>query len=191
MARSATTRIYTLGHSDRSLKEFIAILKDYRLKLVIDVRKIPKSLRNPQFKGTRLKASLKRHGIEYVQMAGLGGRRPPQKESENKGWRNRSFQGYADYMQTDEFKKSLRSPIAKAKRKRLVLVCAEAVPWRCHRSLIADALVAQGIPVEEIFSETSHRPHKLTPFAQVRGSKITYPFDPRDQAADEAPPLAA
>lgn len=140
----------------------------------MDVRTIPKSRHNPQFGGQRLKKSLARHGIQYVHMAGLGGLRQAKKDSVNKAWRNSSFRGYADYMQSDEFSKSLQRLIARAKRKRLVMMCAEAVPWRCHRSLIGDALLARGFAVEDILSASSHRPHKLTSFAKIRGDKITY-----------------
>lgn len=168
-------RIFTLGHSNRSLKEFVEILEAYRLKLVVDIRTIPKSRHNPQFGGTRLQKSLTKQGIEYWHLAGLGGLRHTNKDSINKAWRNRSFRGYADYMQTDEFKRSLRRLISRSKRKRLVLICAEAVPWRCHRSLVGDALHVRGYPAEDIFTKTSHRPHALTSFAKVKGENISYP----------------
>ena len=164
-----------MGHSNRSIQDFIEILNAYRLKLVIDVRTIPKSRHNPQFGGERLKKSLAKQGIEYVHMEGLGGLRHTTKDSPNKAWRNTSFRGYADYMQTDAFEKNLKRLISRARRKRLVLMCAEAVPWRCHRSLIGDALSVRGYAVEDILSKTSHRPHELTSFAKVKGEKITYP----------------
>lgn len=168
-------RIFTVGHSNRKLSEFIQILDSYKLKLVVDIRSIPKSHHNPQFGSQRLKKSLARHGIEYIHMAGLGGLRHARKHSVNNAWRNSSFRGYADYMQSAEFSKSLRRLIARSKRKRLVMMCAEAVPWSCHRSLVGDSLLAQGLPVEDIFNVSSHRPHKLTPFAKVHGKKVTYP----------------
>ncbi len=171
-------RIFTVGHSNRSAREFVELLNAYKLKLLIDVRTIPKSRHNPQFGGTRLKKTLAKHGIEYVHMASLGGLRHTTKDSPNKAWRNTSFRGYADYMQTEEFKKSLRRLIARSKRKRLVMMCAEAVPWRCHRSLVGDALLIRGLHVEDIFTKSSHRPHRLTPFAKVAGEKITYPSVP-------------
>ena len=168
-------RIFTVGHSNRKLSEFLAILDAYKLKMLLDVRTVPKSRHNPQFGEGRLRASLERHGIRYRHVAGLGGFRRAKADSKNMAWRNLSFRGYADYMQTDAFKKELKRLMNRAKRQRFVLMCSEAVPWRCHRSLIADALVAHGLAVEEIFSATSHRPHKLTPFARVRRKNVTYP----------------
>lgn len=176
-AKTQTTRprIYTVGHSNRSLDEFIELLTAQKLKLLIDVRKIPKSRHNPHFWGTRLEKSLRKHGIEYRYFPGLGGRRRSQKHSVNMGWRSVSFRGYADHMQTDEFQESLKKLISAAKRKRLAIMCAEAVPWRCHRSLIADALIARGYEVADIFSKTSVKPHKLTSFAKVKNGLVTYP----------------
>jgi uncharacterized protein (DUF488 family) len=168
-------RIFTIGHSNRPIEEFVEALKAYKLKLVVDIRTIPKSRHNPQFGRERLAKTLAKQGIEYVHMTGLGGLRHTTEASVNKAWRNASFRGYADYMQTDEFKKSVRRLIARSKRKRLVIMCAEAVPWRCHRSLVGDALLAHGFQAEDIFTKTSHRPHRLTPFAKVRGESVTYP----------------
>jgi uncharacterized protein (DUF488 family) len=175
--RKPPARIFTVGHSNRSLKEFLEILEAYKLKLLIDVRTIPKSRHNPQFGGERLKKALEKRGIQYQHWAGLGGLRHTTKDSPNKAWRNASFRGYADYMQTNEFKRNLRKLISRAKRKRLVMMCAEAVPWRCHRSLIGDALLAHGYAVEDIFTAASHRPHKLTSFAKVAKGNVTYPAD--------------
>jgi uncharacterized protein (DUF488 family) len=171
----SSARIFTVGHSNQSIQEFLQELDAYKLKLVVDIRTIPKSRHNPQFGQKRLATSLAKRGIEYVHMAGLGGLRHTHKDSVNKAWRNASFRGYADYMQTDEFKKSLNRLIARSKRKRLVLMCAEVLPWRCHRSLVGDALFARGFSVEDIFSKTSHRLHRLTSFAKLRGENITYP----------------
>lgn len=168
-------RIFTIGHSNHPIKVFVEILKAYKLKLVIDVRTIPKSRHNPQFGGVCLAKTLAKQGIEYVHMEGLGGLRHTTAASPNKAWRNTSFRGYADYMQTVDFKKSVRRLIARSKRKRLVIMCAEAVPWRCHRSLVGDALLVRGYQAEDIFTAKSHRPHRLTPFAKVRGEKVTYP----------------
>jgi uncharacterized protein (DUF488 family) len=168
-------RIFTIGHSTRKIKEFLELLDSKKLKFLIDVRTVPKSRHNPQYNEKRLEKTLNRHGIQYLHMEGLGGFRHTNKNSVNKGWRNSSFRGYADYMQTPEFKKNLKHLIALSKRKRLVIMCAEAVPWRCHRSLIADALLVYGYPAEEIISKNSQRIHKLTPFAKVSGKKITYP----------------
>lgn len=168
-------RIFTVGHSTRSAAEFVELLQSYKLKLVVDVRKIPKSRHNPQFWGDRLCRNLKKNGIEYIALPRLAGRRPPQKNSINDAWRNRSFQGYADYMQTDEFQKGLKRLISLSKRKRLVIMCAEAVPWRCHRSLIADALLAREYSVSDIFTTTNSKPHRMTPFAKIKGDNVTYP----------------
>jgi uncharacterized protein (DUF488 family) len=168
-------RIFTIGHSNRTTREFIELIEERKLKLLIDVRTIPKSRHNPQFGQSRLKASLRRHEIEYRHMSGLGGLRKPRKDSPSGAWRNSAFRGFADYMQTEEFEENLDRLISLAKRKRLVLMCAEAVPWRCHRSLIADALVARGLPVAEIISKSPARAHKLTSFARVLKGHVTYP----------------
>jgi uncharacterized protein (DUF488 family) len=143
--------------------------------LVVDVRTIPRSRHNPQFNENSLPDSLKKAGIGYVHMPGLGGLRHAKHNSANTGWRNASFRGYADYMQTPEFEKQIEELIQLAKGHRIALMCAEAVPWRCHRSLVADALSVRAIPVIDILSETSWRRHKLTPFARVDGTAITYP----------------
>jgi uncharacterized protein (DUF488 family) len=169
-------RIFTVGHSNRKFSEFLKLLDSQKLKLVIDVRTIPKSRHNPQFGQGRLERGLRKHGIEYRHMANLGGLRRANKDSDvNAAWRNMSFRGYADYMQTPEFEKALERLIALARRKRLVIMCAEAVPWRCHRSLIADALLARKIPSKDIMSATNARPHKMTSFAKVRNGHVTYP----------------
>lgn len=169
------TRIFTVGHSNRTASEFLELLDSRHLKLLVDVRTIPKSRHNPQFGQGRLKSSLSRHGIEYRHMAELGGLRRARKDSINDAWRNAAFRGYADYMQTPEFIDGLERLIRLSKRKRLVIMCAEAVPWRCHRSLIADALTVRRIHVEDIMSPTSTRDHRMTPFACVRGKRVTYP----------------
>jgi uncharacterized protein (DUF488 family) len=142
---------------------------------LIDVRTIPQSRHNPQFGRERLSASLEGAGIHYTHMPGLGGLRRPRKDSVNTGWRNTSFRGYADYMQTPEFEENLNRCIELAKEERVALMCAESVPWRCHRSLIADALLARGVDVREISSATQARPHELTPWARVEGTQVTYP----------------
>ncbi len=169
------TRIFTVGHSNRSISEFIELLESQKLKLLIDIRTIPKSKHNPQFGQDRLRKSLEKKGIEYEHYAGLGGLRPTSKDSINKAWRNSSFRGYADYMQTNEFEKALKKLISRSKRKRLVIMCAEAVPWRCHRSLVADALLLHDITAVDIFSKTNTRPHKMTSFAKVKKGKVVYP----------------
>lgn len=171
----ATPRIFTIGHSTRTIGEFIAMLEARKLKLVVDVRTIAKSRHNPQYNGSRLAKSLSRHGIHYIHILGLGGLRHTRKDSTNQAWRNSSFRGYADYMQTEGFDKNLRKLIALSKRKRLAIMCAEAVPWRCHRSLIADALLARGLAVSDLLGMSLPRPHKLTSFAKVSGEQVTYP----------------
>ncbi len=167
--------VLTIGHSTRAIAEFVRLLSAHRVQSLIDVRTIPRSRHNPQFNRSQLSLALRRAGIHYRHMPGLGGLRHAKPDSRNTGWRNRSFRGYADYMQTAPFRKSLDRCIERARREQVVLMCAEAVPWRCHRSLIADALLARGIPASEITSGVRARPHILTPFAQVRGTEVTYP----------------
>jgi len=167
--------VLTVGHSTRPIGEFIELLRAHGVTRVADVRTMPRSARNPQFNKTSLPRSLKKAGIGYVHMPGLGGLRHPRRDSINSGWRNASFRGYADYMQTPAFEKNLEELILLAREDRLALMCAEAVPWRCHRSLIADALLVRGIQAEDIMSPTHTSAHKLTPFARVEGTAITYP----------------
>ncbi|HJT80914.1 MAG TPA: DUF488 domain-containing protein [Chthoniobacterales bacterium] len=167
--------ILTIGHSTRALDDFIALLQAHGVTLVVDVRTIPRSRHNPQFNGESLPDSLKKAGIEYIHMPGLGGLRHAKPDSVNGGWRNASFRGYADYMQTAEFQDQIEKLIQLADAHRIALMCAEAVPWRCHRSLIGDALTVRGIRTEDIMSLTQRRLHTLTPFAQARGKTITYP----------------
>jgi uncharacterized protein (DUF488 family) len=167
--------VMTIGHSTRTLEEFIGLLEAHRITCVVDVRTVPRSWHNPQFNKTTLPRALKKAGLGYVHMPGLGGRRHAKVDSINMGWRNASFRGYADYMQTPEFAQSLGTLIHRAKRDRIALMCAEAVPWRCHRSLIADALLVRGIRTEDIMSVTRRQAHSLTAFAKVRGHTITYP----------------
>ena len=167
--------IFTIGHSTRSMAEFTRLIKAHGIERLIDVRSIPRSRHNPQFNRDKLSPALRRARIHYKHMPGLGGLRRARPDSTNIAWRNASFRGYADYMQTSMFKESLNKCIALAKREQCVLMCAEAVPWRCHRSLIADALVARGIEVREITSGARARLHSLTPWARVTGTKVTYP----------------
>jgi uncharacterized protein (DUF488 family) len=167
--------VFTIGHSTRPIEAFIRLLKDHRVQRVIDVRTIPRSRHNPQFNRDQLSPALHRARIHYRYMPGLGGLRRARRDSINLAWRNASFRGYADYMQTSTFRESLDRCTTLAKRERVVLMCAEGVPWRCHRSLIADALLARGIEVSEITSGVHTRPHSLTPWARVRGTQVTYP----------------
>ena len=167
--------VFTIGHSTRSIEDFIRLLKAHGVRRVIDVRTIPRSRHNPQFNRDQLSPALHRARIHYRHMPGLGGLRRARRDSTNMGWRNASFRGYADYMQTSTFRENLDRCIELAKRERVVLMCAEAVPWRCHRSLIADALLVRGIEASEITSGVRTRPHSLTPWARVTGTLVTYP----------------
>jgi uncharacterized protein (DUF488 family) len=169
--------VLTIGHSTRTLEAFIVLLQAHGATRVVDVRTVPRSRHNPQFNKAALPSSLKKAGLSYVHLPGLGGLRHARRDSVNIGWRNASFRGYADYMQTPEFEQSLDELIQSANQERIVLMCAEAVPWRCHRSLIGDALLIRGIRTEDIMSATRRQVHTLTPFAQVRGATITYPSE--------------
>jgi uncharacterized protein (DUF488 family) len=168
-------RIFTIGHSTRTLDEFLGLLRANGVRTLVDVRTVPRSRRNPQFNRETLPEDLQAAGIEYVPRPGLGGLRRPRPDSTNLAWRNESFRGYADYMQTAEFEENLNQVVELASQGPLALMCAEAVPWRCHRSLIADALLAREIPVLEIIGPNSVRPHKLTPWARLDGRRVTYP----------------
>ena len=154
------------------------MLEAHGIQQLADVRTIPKSRRNPQFGQDQLAAALEQHGIRYIHLPGLGGLRHARKDSINTGWKNASFRGYADYMQTPAFADSVAKLIELAGPAPTVIMCAEAVPWRCHRSLIADALAARGIEVEHIFSATSRKSHTYTPFARIEGESVTYPALP-------------
>jgi uncharacterized protein (DUF488 family) len=170
--------VFTIGHSTRPINEFINLLTAHGVQRLVDVRTIPQSRHNPQFGREKLSSSLEHAGIHYTHMPGLGGLRRPRKDSTNTGWRNASFRGYADYMQTREFEENLERCIELANAEQAALMCAESVPWRCHRSLIADALLARGIDVREITSADEARPHVLTPWARVDGVKVAYPALP-------------
>ena len=167
--------LFTVGHSTLPVEEFIERMQALTIGSVIDIRTIPASRHNPQFGKEALESSLKIAGISYVHLKELGGLRKPAPNSMNDGWRNASFRGYADYMQSLEFKRGLEKLIGLARKNRVVILCAEAVPWRCHRSLVADALVARGFVVKNIFPGTQVTTHVLNPMAKVSGEKITYP----------------
>ena len=175
----------TIGHSNRSLEAFLDVLRARGVERVVDVRTIPRSRHNPQFNRETLPCSLKGVKIGYLHMKGLGGLRRARPDSVNVGWRNASFRGFADYMQTAEFGVALKRLMTVALEKRVALMCAEAVPWRCHRSLIADALVVRDLHVEHIMNRTHAHPHAVTPFARVSGTRITYPIDTRGSVDDE------
>ena len=178
-ARHKQLDVFTIGHSTRPIDEFIALLKANGVRQILDIRTIPKSRRNPQFNGDSLAISLRKAGIGYVHCKELGGLRHAKSDSINQGWRNASFRGYADYMQTPEFEKAIDRAIVLARKISTAMMCAEAVPWRCHRSLVADALLVRSIRVLEIISEAEPKEHRLTDFAQVDGTRITYPAEQR------------
>jgi len=167
--------LFTVGHSNRPLSEFIELLQAHGIDLLVDIRTVPRSRHNPQFNRDTLPHALATAGIAYEHMAGLGGLRRPRKDSPNTGWRNTSFRGYADYMQTEEFRRNLEDLVALTRGRRAAIMCAESVPWRCHRSLVADALTVRNIPVFHIMSATKANPHQLTSFAAVEGTNIRYP----------------
>jgi len=172
---SKETVVFTIGHSTRVLDAFISILKAHSVTMVVDIRTVPRSRHNPQFNNETLPGNLHTGGIGYMHMPGLGGLRRARKDSSNMGWHNLSFRGFADYMQAEEFEKNIEELISLSKSEQIALMCAEALPWRCHRSLIADALWVYDIRVEHIMSMNRRSPHTLTPFAQVNGKLITYP----------------
>jgi uncharacterized protein (DUF488 family) len=167
--------IYTIGHSTLPKQEFIMILKTHAIELVADVRTVPKSRHNPQFNSEAMAMSLPENGIAYEHIRKLGGLRHPRRDSPNTGWENASFRGFADYMQTADFEEGLEDLIAVAQKKKTAIMCAEALPWRCHRSLIGDALLVRGITVIDIMSARTVKAHTLTPWAVVMGTVITYP----------------
>lgn len=165
--------LYALGHSTRPLEEFLGILRRHGIATLADIRTVPRSAHNPQYDQPALKSALARGGIGYVHLASLGGlRRSKGENPDTAGWRNRSFRAYADYMQTPEFEAGLAELLALPGP--VAMMCAEAVPWRCHRSLVADALTARGMPVLQITAAEA-LPHRLTPFAEVRGTRVVYP----------------
>ena len=183
--------VLTIGHSTRPIGEFVALLRAHGVTELVDVRTVPRSRHNPQFNGDALAASLAAAAIGYSHAAALGGLRSPRAGSVNGGWRNRSFQGYADYMQTAPFADAVTALVGLAERERVAIMCAEAVPWRCHRSLIADALLARGVAACEIVSAKRLQRHRLTPFAVVDGERVTYPPDASsgDHAGHDDAPL--
>jgi uncharacterized protein (DUF488 family) len=175
-------RIHTIGHSTRSFDELAELLRAFEVSVLVDVRTMPRSRKNPQFNRDTIAPALLSHGVRYVHLPELGGLRRPQKDSSNTGWRNASFRGFADYMQTDGFELGLSRLHELATAGHVAVMCAEAVPWRCHRSLIADAVTSRGAHVEHITGRKSSSSHRVTPFAKVVGESVTYP------ASDPFPP---
>ncbi len=167
--------ILTVGHSTHPIAGFIEMLQAHGVALLVDVRTVPRSRHNPQFNRETLPTSLEAAGIRYHHMPDLGGLRHPRRDSVNTAWRNSSFRGYADYMHMPAFAAALEELVALSADHQAAIMCAESVPWRCHRSLIADALSVRAIPVEHIMSASLRKPHSLTPFAKVDGTAITYP----------------
>ena len=176
LTKESQLTVFTIGHSTRTIEEFIGLFITYGVTLVVDVRTVPRSRHNPQFNKETLPNTLKPAGIKYIHMPDIGGLRRPKHDSVNLAWRNSSFRGYADYMQTKEFTDNLLKIIALARENCLALMCAEALPWRCHRSLISDALVVRHVKVEHILSATSCLRHELNEMAHVEGTQITYPL---------------
>lgn len=188
-ARSAALPLLTVGHSTRPIEEFIALLRGHGIQRLVDIRTIPRSRHNPQFNSEALAKSLRHEGIAYTHVKELGGLRHPRRDSINTGWRNASFRGYADYMQTGDFAEAVNRLLQLCAAQRCAVMCAEAVPWRCHRSLLADALVARGVPVEHILSATRREAHSLTPFARIENNHVTYP-QPEGEAQRKKPAAA-
>lgn len=166
---------YTIGHSTRQIDEFIELLKNHKIDLLVDVRTIPKSRYVPQYNSDNLKRCLNKNGIEYAHIKRLGGLRKEKKDSINLAWKNKSFMGFADYMQTTGFESGINELMDISKKKKVCIMCAEAVPWRCHRSLIADALIIRGLEVVHIIGKNNEKKHILTSFAKIIGKKLTYP----------------
>jgi len=167
--------IYTIGHSTHPIDEFIAMLRNNGVEQLIDIRTIPRSRHNPQFEQSALQKSLPEHGIDYLYLPELGGLRPKTANSLNLSWKNESFRNFADYMQTEAFSQAVEKLIGLAEQKTSAMMCAEAVPWRCHRSLVGDALLVRGVDVQNILSPTQTSPHSLTRFALTEGTRVTYP----------------
>ncbi len=176
MSERQELTIYTVGHSTRSIEEFIEILKAYSITLLVDVRTVPRSRHNPQFNKETLPNTLKPYGIKYLPLPDIGGFRHPKRDSINLALENSSFRGYADYMQTKEFTENLLKLVVLAKENCLAIMCAEALPWRCHRNLISDALVVRHVKVLHIISKGDAIPHQLNELAHVEGTKVTYPL---------------
>jgi uncharacterized protein (DUF488 family) len=185
-ARDKKLIVLTIGHSTRTWKVFLELLRAYGVKRVVDVRSIPRSRHNPQFNRETLSTKLRAARIGYVHLQKLGGLRRTRRDSPNMGWRNASFRGFADYLQTSEFEAGLQRLMKLAAQKRSAIMCAEAVPWRCHRSLIADALTVRGIRVDDIMSMKRSQLHSLISFARVQGHRITYPVSTAGRPSDKA-----
>jgi uncharacterized protein (DUF488 family) len=177
--------VYTIGHSTRPLEKFVQMLNAHAIGKLIDIRTVPRSAMNPQFNRESLPSELAKAGIRYEHLAELGGLRKARADSVNTGWKNASFRGYADYMQTPAFANAIGHLMSEAREERVCIMCAEAVPWRCHRNLVADALMARGIAVNHIVNASRSHPdglrhHTMTAFARVRGEHVAYPAESLD-----------
>lgn len=179
--------IYTIGHSTRSLEELLALLTQNGVSRLVDIRTVPRSRRHPHFNREVLARTLPEFGLGYEHLAELGGLRRPRADSPNTAWRNTSFRGYADYLGSQVFECALAHLLTLATREQVAIMCAEAVPWRCHRSLVADALLARSVPVEHIIGLGRRQPHRLTPFARLEGERLTYPAAVGDDPAPGGP----
>ncbi len=175
MGTGANAILWTVGHSTRTIEAFVELLAGFEVALLVDVRTVPRSRRNPQFNTDSLPVALGPAGIGYRHEPDLGGLRKPRKDSPNTGWRNAGFRGYADHMQSDRFVAAIESLLALLADRHCAVMCAEAVPWRCHRSLIGDAMIVRGVEVRHIMGPDKFTAHRLTPFARVDGLRITYP----------------
>ncbi|MCW4000012.1 MAG: DUF488 domain-containing protein [Candidatus Bathyarchaeota archaeon] len=180
MSQQQENAVYTIGHSTRTLEEFLELLQTYGVTVLIDVRTVPRSRHNPQFNKETLPEHLKAAGTRYIHLPGIGGLRHPKRDSINQALENPSFRGYADFMQTKEFSEELLKIVALSRSNCMALMCAEALPWKCHRNLISDALAARGIRVLHIISKTSTITHHLSELAHVEGTKVTYPLYPKE-----------
>ena len=167
--------VFTIGHSTRSADEFLALLRAHGIRQVADVRTVPKSARHPHFSGPALDALLHAEGITYRHFPALGGLRKPRPDSANSGWRHPGFRGYADHMQTPAFRAGLDELVAFAAETPTTVMCAEAVWWQCHRQLLADALLAHGVPVLHVLDSKEPKPHRLSDFARLDGDRVSYP----------------
>lgn len=167
--------LYTIGHSTRSLDQMVRLLEENHVSAVAGIRTVPRSRRNPQFNREVVAEALEASGVRHAHLEELGGLRRPRRDSPNAAWENASFRGFADYTLTEEFEEALQGLLGLARAETTAIMCAEAVPWRCHRSLIADALVLRNMKVQHIISRTSLQLHELTSFAVVEWERITYP----------------
>lgn len=187
MAEAGEPPVFTIGHSTRSLEELLELLRGRRVELVADIRAFPGSRRLPHFSRRSLERDLPLTAIGYVHLPGLGGRRQGLPDSPNQGWRSASFRAYADHMMEPSFQEGLETLLELSSRHRVAIMCAEAVPWRCHRSLVADALTARGREVRHIMGPGRAELHTMTPFARVEGGAVTYPAPGRDRGVRRPP----